>query len=187
MMHFEIMLSPILTVIFVTTIAWFMRKNRNLRIRRRTRQLTQAATYLELHASTMEVFLDHPDVPEELRRLIIEFSDVMDDRNAVARLTEWASKRPFEQPVDSEEAKALEDKLTTLRNQNPDMADKFAAAVITAIAGASLRWSESAELFECAFPRMVFTHKQDVAVAVTATRLKSRLPFSVRSPEMVMA
>jgi hypothetical protein len=47
-----------------------------------------------------------------------------------------------------------------------------------------LRWPESAALVEYAFPRLLTTPKRDAAIAVTVTRFRSGVPFSVRPPSL---
>jgi hypothetical protein len=126
----------------------------------------------------LERFLDDEAAPSELKHLLIEFSDVMSQPEAVGKLTEWAAGRPFDQPLDTEETRAVGAMVTALRNRNLDLAGRFDAAVITAVAGASLRWPESAALFDCTFPRLVTTPKRDVAIAVTVTRFRPGMPFS---------
>lgn len=187
MIHDEMILSPILVITLLALIAWYVRGRRSSYSGRRTRQLFEAAVHLEQHARTLELFLEHPDAPDDVKRLLLEFSDTMNDRNAVAMLTQWASNRPLGQPIELEEAMAIECELASLRTRNPELADHFATAVITAVAGASLRWAESAELFEYAFPRMLYVPKRDVVVAITATHFSPRVPFSLRPHVTAMA
>ena len=119
--------------------------------------------------------------------MLLRFSDVMNERETVRKLTDWATMRKVEQSTDTDETTAISAALETLRRRDPDLADKFDAAVITAVAGASPRWPESAALFETAFPRLMFTPKRDAAVAVTATHLQPGMPYSIKPPSAMAA
>jgi|SRR5579862_5443881 len=175
-------LVPILAVAMIAAVAWYFRSRESARTTERTRQLNQAADYLEMHARWLGRFLEDPKPASELKELLLSFSDVMNERETVRKLTEWATTRPFEQSIDTDETKAIAVALESLRARDADLADKFDAAVISAVAGASFRWPENAKLFETAFPRLMTTPKRDVTIAVTATRLRPGTPFSVRPP-----
>jgi hypothetical protein len=175
-------LSPILAMVIGSAAAWYARSQAAARTTDRVRRLNEAADLLDLHARSLERFLDDKAAPVELKRLLLDFSDIMGEREAVVRLAEWASTRPFEEPIDTEETRVISEAVANLRSHRLDLVERFDAAIITAVAGASLRWPESAALFEAAFPRLVTTPKRDVAIAVTVTRLRTGMPFSLRPP-----
>jgi hypothetical protein len=181
------MVLALLFILLASVVTWHARTQAAHFTVARTKQLDEAADLLNLHARSLQRFLSDPDAPYELSALLVEFSDVMCEREAVARLSEWAVNRPFEQPMDTEETQALSAIVTDLRARNIDLAERFDAAVITAVAGASLRWPESAALFALTFPRLLFTPKRDVAIAVTVTHLRSGMPFSLKPSVPTMA
>jgi hypothetical protein len=180
-------LTPILAAAIVAAIVWFLREQSTRAAMIRTRQLVQASAFLEIHASVLELILDDPDAPIELKKLVISVSDAMSDRNIVEKLAEWASTRALAQPVDTEESRAIDGILTPLWINRPDLAANFAKVVVTAVTGASLRWPESAALFEQVFPRLMITPKCEVAIAATATSMRSLGPFSLRPTASAMA
>src|SRR5208283_81623 len=114
-------LSPILLAVIVAAFAWFMRMQASQRAAGRTRQLEQAAELLEAHNRALEHLLDDPEAPDELKKLMISFSDAMADRETVKQMAEWASSRPLDQPVDTEESRAIEGLLAPLRGRRPDL------------------------------------------------------------------
>lgn len=173
-------LSPILVAAFVAAIAWSLRVQSARRAVVRARQLALASEILEKHAVALELILDDPTAPVELKKLAIAVSDAMSDRTVVEKIVEWGSARPLDQPMDTEETRAIDRILAPLRSSRPDLVDSFGTAVVTAVAGASLRWPESAGLFEQVFPRLMTTPGRDVAIAATATSLRPHGPFSVR-------
>jgi hypothetical protein len=180
-------LSPVIIVMLMAALVWFLRVQAAEKSRAQVLQLTEAAELLETHATSLEAFLDDPRPSLDLKRLLLSVSDAMADRQVVARLTEWAASRPPNQPLDSEATLEVQRSLDALRNERPDLVDNFTMTVLTAALGASLRWPESAALFSKAFPRMVATPKRDVAIAVTAAALRPEVPFSVRPSRPAMA
>jgi hypothetical protein len=142
---------------------------------------------LRQHAATLERFLDDPAAPAELKRLLIGCSDAMADKETAEKFVRWAATRPLNEPVDTEDSRATERALAEMRGHRPDLVDDFATAAFTAVISASLRWPETADSFEKAFPRLVATPRRDVAIACTAISFRTGVPFSIKSPEHVMA
>lgn len=180
MMHLTQNLSPVLAALLIATVAWFARTHAGTHACRRLRQLNQAAELLDAHARALERFLDDPAAPDALKRILLSCSDAVADRDALGKLIAWAASRPLEQPADTDETRSASDALACLASHRPDLAEDFATAVMTAVAGASLRWPESAALFDSAFARLVATPRRDVAVAVTAAAFRAGAPFSLR-------
>jgi|SRR5580700_451722 hypothetical protein len=180
-------LSPILLGAIVAAVAWFVRMQANWQAAKRTRQLAQAAEFLDAHAMALGDFLDDPAAPKRLKRLLIEFSDAMASQDVALKMVEWAIARPLDQQLDTEATRAVENELAPLRGSRADLVDVFDAAILTAVAGATLRWSESAAMFERAFPRLAAARSRDAAIAATATSFRASIPFSVKSPAAAMA
>ncbi len=173
-------LSPLLAALLVVTVAWFVRTWAGARSRRRLWELHEAAEFLDTHARALERFLDDPAAPTVLKRLLLSCSDTATDREAVGKLIAWAASRPLDQPADMEQVGAASDALTRVAAHRPELAEDFAIAVMTAVAGGSLRWPESAALVDSAFMRLATIPKHDVAIAVTAASLRAGAPFSLR-------
>lgn len=182
MTMFSYDLSPYLAVILVSAVLWFLRSRSRERHLARVRQLDEAAELLDQHAEALERFLAAPAAPRELKTLLIEFSDVMADREIVEKTAAWAASRPFRQPVESYEADVLFAHFSSLRESRPDLADDFTLAIVTASMGATLRWPASAMLFDRMYPRIAATPKREVAIAVTATSFRAEMPISMRPP-----
>jgi len=130
----------------------------------------------------MERLLDDPDVPVELKRLVISFSDSMTDQKMVIAMAKWASSRQFDRPHgvhDTEEVRSIEDLLAPLCSRRPDLVEDFGVSVVAAVVGASLRWHESATLIEQAFPRLVAAPQRNMAVVAIASILKPTLSFTM--------
>ena len=173
-------LSPILATAIIAAMAWFLRTQGASKADIRTHQLALAKECLDKHAAALEQILEDPHAPIELKRLTITVSDALSDRTIVAKLAEWGVARPADQPMDTEETRAIDAILVPLRISHPDLVESFGSLVVTAVAGASLRWPESAVLFAQVFPRLMTTPKRDVAIAATATSLWPNGPFSLK-------
>ncbi len=70
--------------------------------------------------------------------------------------------------------------LRVLAMHRPDLLDAFVEGATTALAGATLRWPETAALVDRLLPRIVGAPRHDVAIAVAATGLQEGAPFSFR-------
>lgn len=173
-------LSPTLAALLIVTVGWFVRARASAKAHRRLLQLREAAELLDAHARALERFLHDHDSPASLKRLLIACSDAAVDREMVGKLMAWAACHPLDQPVDTEEARSVREALAGLGARRPDLVEAFSVAVMTAVAGGSLHWPESADMADWALPRLAATPGRDVAVAVTAARLRSDAPFSVR-------
>jgi len=146
----------------------------------RTRQLKEAAELLTHHATILERFLDNPVPDAELKRLLIWFSDAMADRVTVGKLTKWSASRDFARPMEeTDETRHVQKSLNFLREHYPDLADDFGDALVTAAAGACLRWPESAVMFDSAFSRIVTTPRRHLVIAIAAKNFRPELPFSL--------
>lgn len=173
-------LTPMLAVALASVVVWHVRTRATARSSQRLRQLREAAEFIEAHVRAMRRFLEHPDATDGLKALLVQCSAMLEDRGAVERLVEWAATRTLDEPLDLDETRAVRGELAQLRARNPDLTDAFDTAIISAVAGASLRWPESAARFEAAFPRLAAAPQRDAAIAVTLTRLQPACLFSVR-------
>jgi len=177
-------LSPFLMAGIIVGIFWHARMDAHSRAVERMRQLEQATNLLRSHAAALETFLGHPDAPASLKKVLILVSDAMADREVALRMAKWVASRPLGASMENEESQALEFILRKLQQEEPELADLFSMAVMTGVAGASLRWSETAALFDRISPRLVATPRRDVAIAVTASTLRSDALFSLKSVPM---
>jgi hypothetical protein len=187
MIHYDFDPAPYLALTLVAAVGWYVRKQRSARSEVRLRQLADAEELLRMHATSLERFLDDPDAPRELKGLLIDFSDSMNEPEVVQNLAEWIAARRLDRPIETDEMKAVGAAIAELRSRRPDLVEEFDTAIITAVSGANLRWPESAALFESVFPRIVATQKRDVAIAVTVTRLRPGVLFSIRPTPTAMA
>ena len=173
--------APILVAVIVGSAAWYRRMNASWRSARRTRQLRQAADMLAVHERALAEFLDDPGGPVGLKRLLIEVSDALSDREVVRKISEWASSRPVNEPVAlSEDAAAIEAELVGLRRSHPGLAEKFDSCLLAGVAGASLRWPETAARFDVAFPKLAVASSRDATLAATAAGFRIGIPFRLK-------
>ena len=146
---------------------------------RRVRQLDDAAELLRRHADALEEVLADPEVPTDLKVLLLRFSDLMADRDAVNEFAQWLSARPLLSAPDSDEIRAADAMLLRLLETRPDLADAFASGVLTALFGALLRWPECAAMLDRVGPSVLAARGRGVGVAVTAMRFRGRAGHAV--------
>ena len=187
MIQFRPDLLPILVAAFMVAIIWFLRTQNARKSATRLQQLRVASECLDKHATALAQILDDPHAPIDLKRLAISVSDAMGDRIVAQKIAAWVSTRPIDQPLDTEDTRAIDAMLAPLRSSRPDLIEAFSMTVVTAVASASLRWPESTILFEQVFPRLMTTPRRDVAIAATAASLRSNGPFSLRPVAPVLA
>jgi hypothetical protein len=179
--------APVLIAVIVACAAWYRRMVANWRSTRRTHQLQQAAEMLAVHEHALAEFLDDPGSPVGLKRLLIEVSDALSEREVVRRVSEWASSRPINEPVMlSEEAAVIEAELAKLRGPHPDLAEKFDNCLLAGVAGACFRWPETAASFEVSFPKLATAPRRDATIAATAASFRIGIPFSLK-PQVAAA
>src|ERR1019366_7770013 len=100
---------------------------------RRVRQLDDAAELLKRHPDALEQVLADRDAPTDLKVLLLRFSDLMADRDAVNDYAQWLSARPLSSPLDSDEIRAIDETLSRLLETRPDLADAFVSGVLTGL------------------------------------------------------
>ena len=147
--------------------------------RRRVLQLEQSAVLLQEHANNLEQFLSDPASPEDLKAVLISFSDGLGDQRVASDLAEILCNRPSAPQVLSEEAKALVLALDELRAHRSDLADAFVRAIGSGIGGAFLRWPKAARSVELMAVRMVADPRNEVMAAAEGARLRSGLRFGM--------
>jgi hypothetical protein len=147
--------------------------------RRRTLQLEQAAILLQDHADNLEQFLSDQGSPEDLKAVLISFSDGLADQGVASDLAEILCNRSSNSQVLSEEAKALMAALEKLRAQRPDLVDAFVRAIGSGIGGAFLRWPRAARSVELMAVHMVADPRNEVMAAAEGARLRSGLRFGM--------
>ena len=177
-------LAPVFAGVIVASAVWYMRVRVSLQSRQRVWQLEQAADLLLVHNKLLERFLDAPSAPVELKRLVISFSDLMTDREMVREIAEWASKRPFDRPEETEETRSIQDLLSRMGS---DLVEDFGVLIVSAVVGAALRWDESAALIETAFPRLVAAPQRNMAVVAAASIFKATLSLTATPMSPVAA
>jgi 2-methylisocitrate lyase-like PEP mutase family enzyme len=167
-------LSPILALLLGSALFWHIRGLASAIARERAGQLAGAAVYLEKHASALEAFLNHPTAPAVLKAMLVRFSDVLNQREIVGELMHWAASDPFDHVPDNALLRSLTFAMADLRTQDEALSETFDRAVLAAVAGASLRWPETAALFDDAFPRLVTGSRRDVTIAMTMVHLEPK-------------
>lgn len=155
----------------------------------RNRQLEEAADLLEIHAQLLNRFLNDKAAPDTLKRVLIDCSDAMSDRDVVLRFTGWMSSRPMtsmrrDALLDDKE---LLNELSRLKISDPNLADDFSRAILTVAVGSLLRWPESAALFEQIGARMAANPKGDIGLAVTAASFRTESSFGLSGQNHAMA
>lgn len=140
--------------------------------RSRERQLDEAAGLLSAHVDALDRLLVDPAVPKRLKGILMMFSDAIADRDTVCTLAQWLAARPFGEPVSAEGVQEVANLVGDLRGRHPDLADLFSVAVNSGIAGACLRWAETAVLFEQMTSKMAATPRTEMAIAATVRTLR---------------
>jgi hypothetical protein len=149
------------------------------RSRARVTQLEQAAVLLGEHADHLEQFLSDPAAPDDLKAVLISFSDGLADQTVASDLAEILRNRPPASRELSDEAKALVTALDHLRMLRPDLADIFVRAIGSGIGGTFLRWPKAARSVELMAVRLVADPRNEMMAAAEGARLRSGLRFGM--------
>jgi hypothetical protein len=149
--------------------------------RRRVAQLEQAAFLLEQHGDQLERFLSDRGAPDDLKAVLISFSDALADRKVAGTLAKTLCRPvPHTSPM-TEETNSLLAALEQLRSRRPDLADAFFGTIGSGMAGAFLRWDEPARNVEFMAVRILADPRNEVAAAAEGARLRSGIRFGMRS------
>jgi hypothetical protein len=151
--------------------------------RRRIQQLEQARAYLSRHAHYLQIFLNDAAAPNDLKAVLIGFSDAMADEATAAALADYICNHWDGPTQPSEEGLALLDAVDALRSVRRDLAEAFVQAVGSASAGALLRWPDAARSVELLAARLVADPDREIAVAAEGARMRSGFRFGMRPAE----
>jgi hypothetical protein len=162
------------------------RKRSRERTERRLSQLSDAALLLRKHGASLEKFLSDPDSPDDLKSVLIGFSDAMADETGASAIAERFCDLRSERPPISQEGLALIEALAGLRSWRPDLADTFTSAIGSAIAAGFLRWPKAAQSLESIAARFVADPNREVVAAAEGARLRTGFRFGMK-PVTVMA
>lgn len=178
--------DTVLTAVALCASLWLARGRARERSEARLARLERAATLLEEHASALARFLEAPEAADELKRLLVEVSDVATDRAAMRRLTAPGGTRAAEAAADDPEVRALNDALARLQVVRPDLDDDFWVALHAAAAAARLRWPDAADVDESLSPPTAASRRRQMTMAVAAAHLRVA-PLGRQPPAGVMA
>jgi hypothetical protein len=178
---------PILGAVMFAGVAWFVRMRAEWQSIKRTKQFENAAEMLMIHARFLQRFLDDPKAPVTLKRVLIEMSDAMMHREIAQKLSDWALSHSFDQPLDTDDTRAIEDALVPLRVSAPDLAECFDLATMAAVAAACFQWIDSTALSERIFSRLVVSPKRDATIVATTVNFRPGMPFRATSAVPALA
>jgi len=114
---------------------------------KRAKQLSTAATLLDMHLSSVEEFCDSPKAPVALQRIILDVSDALEDRDFATRIFSRFHEGMATRSSSWSGAAQLEE-LDELRRTSPETAALFSVALTSGMFSAFLHWPECAEGLE---------------------------------------
>ncbi len=182
MMHLTFSSSaPMLTITGTSLIAlcWYICARAASASQQRIDRLRQVAIFLDRHADLLDEFLTAPEAPQELKDLLVAFSDAMAHKEIVLAVAESMARRTSLSTPFSPETMALLSALDDLRRQRSDLVDIFYHAVGTGVAAALLRWPESDRAIELAATRAIADPRRSIATATESARLGAGIRFGM--------
>jgi len=139
----------------------------------RVRQLNECADLLRAHNAAVHAFIERTDVPDDLKHLLLDFSDAMDDDEAVRGVAK--SMLAGNGGRSSPRAEALNVAIRSAFAQSPEGLRVMADAVTAGFFAAFLRVPDTAKNF-------------DLLVVAIATRGSERtIGFAEEAPRMMSA
>jgi hypothetical protein len=166
-------------------LAWLLRHDAAERHARRVSQLRKSAELFQYHTRNLELFLEEPSAPRALKAMLVRFTDVMSDRQAMVEFARWMSRQPLApiSPLDTETQDLLQ-LFDELQRTNPELARTLSSSLLCGVFGAMLRWPESARYFDLSGPNIAASGRWEVAAAVRASKMRSKQDFglSLSSP-----
>jgi hypothetical protein len=173
-----VLTGAVMAALFVTA-RYFARGKTDARIL----QLERSAEMLALHADMLKELLASHILPHELKSLLITSSDAVGDKDTTIRLAEAFADRSIDDDVvPSQETRDALSFLGELKQTHPEIAHRYASAILCGTVGAMLRWPESAALFEAVGTRIAADgDKRGIDMAVVAAGMRAGLPFAFRS------
>lgn len=138
---------------------------------RRAAQRQRAMGLLARHRAALERFLGDGAAPTGLQRLLLVFSDAMQEPEIVTRLARGAAAGHLTRMPDALEYRDLEVTAQHLAQARPDLAEDFTRAMTTGLIAALLRSSEAAAAMDAVLAAFATTPQRELTYAVTAERL----------------
>jgi hypothetical protein len=165
--------------------AWFLgaRLAAHGRALRRAAQRAEAEGLLARHGAVLRRFLADPATPEVLQRLLLVYSDAMQEQDIVVRLARGAVAGHVTRMPDAIEYQDLAQAAQRLALARPDLAEDFARAMTTALLAALLRCTEAAAVTDAVLAAFATTPQRELTFAVTAARLRDQAALGFL-PEM---
>lgn len=137
----------------------------------RERERETALHHLARHHAALARFLGDGAAPEPLQRLLLVFSDAMQEPEIVTRLARGAAAGHLTRMPDAIEYRDLEAVAHRLALARPDLAEDFARAMATGLLAALLRSTEAAAGLDAVLAAFATTPQRELTYAVTAARL----------------
>ncbi len=165
--------------------AWFLgaRLAAHGRGLRRATERAEAEGLCARHGAALARFLADPATPVALQRLLLVFSDAMQEQDIVTRLARGAVAGHLTRMPDAVEYQDLAGALQHLALTRPDLAEDFARAMTPGLLAALLRCAEAAAAADAVLAAFATTPQRELTYAVTAARLRDQAALGFL-PEM---
>lgn len=157
-------------------VAWFLgaRLAAQRRALRRAAQRAEAEGLLARHGAALGRFLGDPAAPVMLQRLLLVYSDAMQEQDIVVRLARGAVAGHLTRMPDAVEYQDLAEAALALSLSRPDLAEDFARTMTTGLLAALLRCGEAAGMTDAVLAAFATTPQRELTYAVTAARLRDQ-------------
>ena len=165
--------------------AWFLgaRLAAQGRSRHRASQRAEAEGLCARHGAALARFLADAAAPIALQRLLLVYSDALQEPDIVVRLARGAVAGHLTRMPDTAEYQGLIEAVQHLTLTRPDLADDFARAMTTGLLAALLRCAEAAMVTDAVLAAFATTPQRELTYAVTAARLRDQAALGFL-PEM---
>ena len=165
--------------------AWFFaaRLAAHQRGLRRASQRAEAEGLLARHGAALGRFLGDAAAPLGLQRLLLVYSDALQEQDVVLRLARGAIAGHLTRMPDAEEYHDLAEAAQRLAVTRPDLAEDFARAMTTGLLAALLRFTETAGVTDAVLAAFATAPQRELTYAVTAARLRDQAALGFL-PEM---
>ena len=156
--------------------AWFFaaRLAAHQRGLRRASQRAEAEGLLARHGAALGRFLGDAAAPLGLQRLLLVYSDALQEQDVVLRLARGAIAGHLTRMPDAEEYHDLAEAAQRLAVTRPDLAEDFARAMTTGLLAALLRCTETAGATDAVLAAFATAPQRELTYAVTAARLRDQ-------------
>ncbi|MFC0411002.1 hypothetical protein [Roseomonas elaeocarpi] len=142
-------------------LGWLVRSRRSAE--RRTRDLRDAAAYLQDHYTALEMVLRNNQVSSEIKNFVVELSDMLEEERLAKELLIHWSTDPETSPRPGSNGMFVE-QLLNLAVEDPAAYADVMQCVSAGLLGATLRWPETAPYFQAVAARLATQPRADVAV-----------------------